>query len=49
MPYRSQAQRRWAHTPAGRIALGGNDKVHEWDVASKGKKLPEHTPKRKKR
>lgn len=50
MPYRSKAQQRWAHTPAGRIALGGNDKVAEWDSASKGLRLPEHTkPSRRKR
>jgi len=40
MPYRSQAQRRWAHTAAGTEALGGPEKVAEWDAASKGKKLP---------
>lgn len=41
MPYKSDAQRRWAHTPAGMKALGGPEKVAEWDAASKGKKLPE--------
>lgn len=41
MPYKSDAQRRWAHTQAGVKALGGMDKVEEWDKASKGKKLPE--------
>ena len=40
MPYKSQAQERWAHTPAGKKALGGAKKVAEWDKASKGKKLP---------
>jgi hypothetical protein len=40
MPYSSLAQERWAHTPAGTKALGGKDKVAEWDAASKGKKLP---------
>jgi hypothetical protein len=40
-PYRSEAQRRWAHTAAGKKALGGNAGVHEWDEATKGKKLPE--------
>ena len=41
MPFRSRAQERWAHTPAGEEALGGPAKVAEWDSASKGMKLPE--------
>lgn len=41
MPYESLAQERWAHTPAGTKALGGKDKVAEWDSATKGKKLPQ--------
>ena len=40
-PYRSEAQRRWAHTANGKEALGGDAAVHEWDEATKGKKLPE--------
>ncbi len=40
MPYKSDAQRGWAHTPAGMKALGGPAKVAEWDAASKGMKLP---------
>jgi len=39
MPYKSEAQRRWAHTKKGIKALGGKKKVAEWDKASKGKKL----------
>lgn len=42
MPYKSARQRSWAHTPAGTKALGGAEKVKEWDEATKGKKLPEH-------
>lgn len=50
MPYRSNAQRRWAHTPAGTRALGGKQKVAEWDSATKGRKLPDHVcPKGKKK
>jgi len=41
MPYVSNRQRRWAHSPAGIKALGGKEKVHHWDEATKGKKLPE--------
>lgn len=41
MPYSSDSQRRWAHTAAGKKALGGEAAVHEWDEATKGKKLPE--------
>jgi hypothetical protein len=40
-PYSSEAQRRWAHTEAGKKALGGEAAVHEWDEATKGKRLPE--------
>lgn len=45
MPYKSQAQRGWAHTEEGEKALGGPAAVHEWDEASKGKKLPEKVKK----
>jgi len=41
MPYRSDAQRRWAHTSTGTLALGGPEKVAEWDQESKGADLPE--------
>lgn len=41
MPYKSDRQRRWAHTKTGTKALGGKAKVHEWDEATKGKHLPE--------
>lgn len=44
MPYKSDAQRRWAHTNKGEKALGGPEAVNEWDQASKGSKLPEHVP-----
>lgn len=44
-PYKSDAQRRWAHTEAGKKALGGEAGVHEWDEATKGKKLPEKVAK----
>ena len=40
MPYKSLAEERWAHTAAGKKALGGPAKVAEWDQASKGLKLP---------
>jgi len=47
-PYVSDAQRRWAHTDDGTKALGGKAHVHEWDEATKGKKLPEHVKKEEK-
>lgn len=40
MPFRSGKQQRWAHTAAGRAALGP-DKLAEFDEASKGLDLPE--------
>lgn len=48
MPYKSKAQARWAHTPAGKKALGGAANVKEWDRESKGKKLPERASRKKK-
>lgn len=42
MPYKSDQQRKWAHTDAGKKALGGDAAVHEWDEASKGKRLPKY-------
>lgn len=45
MPYKSDSQRRWAHTKAGEEALGGKKAVHEWDEATKGKDLPEKVSK----
>jgi hypothetical protein len=44
-PFVSDAQRRWGHTAAGKEALGGEAGVHEWDEATKGKKLPERVAK----
>lgn len=44
-PYVSEAQRRWAHTESGKKALGGESGVHEWDEATKGKKIPERVQK----
>lgn len=35
MPYSSDKQRKWAHTENGVKALGGKEKVHEWDQAIK--------------
>ena len=42
MPYKSDSQRRWAHTSKGEKALGGPEAVNEWAQATKGKTLPEH-------
>lgn len=48
MPYQSDSQRRWAHTETGTKALGGPEKVKEWDAASKGMNLPERKPRQNK-
>lgn len=40
MPFKSEAQRRWAYTPAGTRALGGKKAVAEWEKATGNKKLP---------
>ena len=47
MPYKSERQRKWAHTKAGTRALGGKKAVEEWDKATKGKKLPKRVKKNK--
>ena len=39
MPYRSEKQRKWAHTPAGTKALGGPGKVREWDRATRKRRI----------
>lgn len=46
MPYKSDSQRRWANSDAGKKAMGPA-KVKEFNEASKGKKLPEKAPKKK--
>lgn len=48
MPYKSNAQRKYFHVmmKQGKIAQAV---VKEWDDASKGKKLPEHKKKTKKK
>ena len=48
MPFKSEAQRKWAHTPAGTKALGGKKAVAEWEAATGNKKLPRVAPKKKK-
>jgi len=44
MPYKSQAQEAFFHIHKKELEKQGVD-VHEWDEASKGKKLPEHVKK----
>ena len=39
MPYKSEAQRKFFHANAKKLAKQGVN-VKEWDKASKGKKLP---------
>jgi hypothetical protein len=34
MPWKSTAQARWGHSPAGVKALGGKAAVSEWDHAT---------------
>lgn len=42
MPWKSKAQQAWGNSPSGHKALG-NAGVNEWNHASKGMKLPQHT------
>lgn len=47
MPFKSEAQRRWANTKAGTKALGGKKAVAEWEKATGDRKLPKYAPKKK--
>lgn len=49
MPFKSQAQRKWAYTKEGTKALGGKQAVAEWEKATANKKLPKYAPKPKKK
>ena len=41
MPFTSKAQSRWGNSPAGLRALGGKDKVDEWNTSTDIGSLPE--------
>src|ERR1017187_10387628 len=43
MPWKSQAQARWGHSPAGLRALGGRESVKEWDRSTTPGSLPERS------
>ena len=47
MPYKSEAQRKWAHTKEGTKALGGKSAVAEWDKATGNRTLPKYAKKKK--
>lgn len=47
MPWESEKQRAWGHTPAGTRALGGKKKVKEWDRKTGKKKLPKRKSRKK--
>ena len=49
MPFKSQAQRKWAYTKEGTKALGGKQAVDEWEKTTGSKKLPKYVPKTKKK
>ena len=34
MPFKSEVQRKWAHTKEGTNALGGKKAVQEWEKAT---------------
>ena len=40
MPYKSEAQRRYFNSPAGKAKIG-KEEVGHWNEVSKGKELPE--------
>ena len=41
MPFVSKQQQKWAHTQNGQRALGGKDKVDEWDQSTDFGSLPD--------
>ena len=47
MPFKSEAQRKWAHTKEGTKALGGKKAVQEWEKATGNKELPKRVKKNK--
>lgn len=47
MPFKSQAQRKWAYSKEGTKTLGGKKAVAEWEQATGNKKLPKYAPKKK--
>lgn len=49
MPFRSEAQRKWAYTKQGTKALGGKEAVKEWEKATGNKKLPKYANKKDKK
>ena len=46
MPYKSEAQRKFFHANAKKLAKQGVN-IKEWDNASRGKKLPKKKGKKK--
>ena len=47
MPFKSEAQRKWAYTKEGTKALGGKKAVQEWEKATGNNKLPKRVKKSK--
>jgi hypothetical protein len=47
MPFKSKAQERWANTPEGKKALGGQSAVDEWAHGTNYSKLPDHVKPKK--
>lgn len=47
MPFKSEAQRKWAYSDEGIKALGGIEKVREWEEKTQDKELPEYVNEKK--
>lgn len=47
MPFKSEAQRKWAYTKEGTKALGGKSAVAEWEKATGNRPLPKYAKKKK--
>ncbi len=41
MPFKSKAEARWGNSPSGLRALGGKDKVDEWNQSTNFDALPD--------
>jgi hypothetical protein len=49
VPFKSLKQNAWAHTPAGKKALGGEKAVKEWESSTNYSKLPTYATAREAR
>lgn len=47
MPWASKQQQKWGNSPAGIRALGGQNRVKEWNDSTNFQSLPQKAPQQK--